>query len=175
MDTPLTTQDPTNSSAPLKNLTEIATGTDQINRIGRQVRLKSIHLRGNIEANTAGNPAQRVRLIVVATKNSEPDNAPVLQDVLQDGGNFDSFRNLNRARGFIPIVDRTFQVDQDDPRRYFNIYKKLNIRKQFNDNSGTYTSASQGYGDIYMWAICDEDNTNEPVIALMSRVRFVDN
>ena len=95
------------------SLVEIAQGTTEKTRIGRLVRVHSLHVRGQFELDstaTSGNASDRVRILFYVDKQCNGAAAAVT-DILE-AATIDHFRNLANSRRFYILLDKTINLNQ---------------------------------------------------------------
>ena len=151
--------------------TDCVQGTDNNERIGRQIKVLNCKVRCGVRYNAAGPASQLARMIVIQDYAAETStNIQSLNDVLQDSSNVRSFLKLDETRQNRVLYDKYIKLDAEHD------YKELNLnRKMASKISYTGTGAtSRGKGAILLFMITDAA-TNGPTYSMQSRVRFVDN
>lgn len=105
-------------------------------RVGRKIRMKSLHIRG--VSNLPATSNQNFRIIVVYDKqfNSFPVGGVTASDIMSQDI-FSGFHNEGNQDRFITIVDQIFYpIDSDvNMRTTFNIYRKLNLESVYTGNA----------------------------------------
>jgi len=99
----------TSSFGSLVHLTPIPQGTGDQERIGRNVRIKSVQVRVNMIApSTSANAPSQIRYMVVYDRQSN-GTSPTPNDVLGDGSaaQFLDYMNLSNQERFIILIDKT--------------------------------------------------------------------
>lgn len=173
------------------SLTATAQGDGESNRDGRQVRLLSCHLRGEVQFDPLDQAtpglAQCVRILVVLDKqtNGAQFNA---EDVLADPANADldvhAFRNLQYTQRFRVLKDFTVRQpaftavwDSDSTLKAgAQVPFKCNI--DLGNMPVTYTGTSAAIASIadnsiHVLAIASTTSTGSATLKYISRVRFV--
>lgn len=139
-----------------ESINKIAQGTNEVQRIGRVCKMKSIHWRlrcflPNTISATA--TTDTMRIILYLDKQANGLTATVT-DILESA-NFQSFRNLANSRRFKILCDKqvTLNVPSSDSTEYgrvsrnFQIHKKVNSQIEFNSTTGAMTEIrSNNYG-----------------------------
>lgn len=170
-----------NTTGEFTLLNALARGTDYDERVGRQVTVKSIQIKGVIQATpeTGTDQLQRVMIFV----DNDTDGAPPTgADLIQGFNNaFEDVynpRNLNNRDRFRVLYDRTFVMNKDtkDPcKRIFKYYKRLNQAVLFNaGNAGTEADIQKGAIWIFTYGTNAAGGTAGNA-GFSSRIRFIDN
>lgn len=176
-------------AADLSCLNAIAQGDGESNRDGRRCILKSVYVKGVLEASGVADaadpqPAKVVRVIMVLDRQT---NGVQLnsEDVLKDsaGSDVNSFTNLQHSGRFRIMYDRTFVIptgvvmadgantgSQQMGKVPFKIYRNLNIPVTFDGTTENIANITDN--SLHMLAICD-NATGIPKISYQARVRFV--
>ena len=173
------------------SLSALAQGDGESNRDGRQVRLLSVHMKGEVQFDpldqaTPGQ-AQCVRLLVVLDKqtNGAQLNA---EDVLLDPTNTDldvhAFRNLQYTQRFRVLKD--FVVRQPTPSAVWDgtstlkggVQVPFKVNIELGNMPVTYTGttaaiASIADNSIHVIAIASTTATGSATLKYISRLRFV--
>lgn len=171
-------------------------GTDYTNRIGRRIRLRSLYIRGHVNAENAELPittagvetlAQQARLIIVVDRQP---NATVfgITDLLVSA-RAESQLNLNNRDRFKVLVDKTYQIPNSvkatpaTPTSFIGnfggmfkvkVFKKLNLPVQFNSTNGG-TIADITSNAIYMvWIGINASGATDVNATVSTRIRFDD-
>lgn len=162
-------------------LNGVATGTDYTNRIGRKTTMKTLVIKGRVNAFDALCNDNLARLLVVYDKQSN-NSAPVITDVLTASTSIANI-NLNNRDRFSILVDKVFYTgsQQNTATQSFsgspsghaiNIYKRLNLECLFSGVDAT--AASIQTGSIYLFTIGDQTAGNGSSFSLCTRIRFQD-
>lgn len=160
-------------------LNGLVPGTGASQRIGKKVTLKSIQIRGAINAGALGvNPFSGFgRMFIIYDKQA---NAafPTIASILEQTSGTSPMNMDNRER-FLVLYDRQFALDQfgGNPSAQVKMYKKLNLTTVF--NAGTAgTVADITSGAVYVVFINENSyvttSTNSPIIRWYSRIRYED-
>lgn len=178
-------------------LNGIGTGTDQFNRIGKSVYMRTLTLTSTLlNAITAtSEPAHFIRLLLVQDNSPNGAGAPVIADFLREINNVGtatttalSMQNTNNRKRFKFIVDKlitippwnlgntnagnsaTLPADMNFKRTI-----KLNKRMQF---SGTATGIADIQTNALYWVTITDlakvPGTEPYVNVLQTRIEFVD-
>lgn len=100
--------DPTANS-----LCAIAQGDGESNRDGRQVTLKSLHVKGNIKH--LGTDGSTVRILIVQdtqTNGAQMNGKDLILDTTDTSARPFGFRNLEKVSRFKVLYDQTFSMNQ---------------------------------------------------------------
>ncbi|QGH72136.1 MAG: capsid protein [CRESS virus sp. ctbTJ1] len=165
---------PTNSGNIVSVQSLIAYGDAENNRNGNSIKVTSMLYRATATLGT-GATSTKYR-IMIFTDTSSAGAVPTVNTVLQapGGANPLILAPLNRNNGsrFHVLLDRTYILDQDDPKKHIQIFKKMNHHIHYLD--GTAAVTALGQGPIYIMHISDEA-TNYPTVDWNCRLRFLDN
>lgn len=151
---------------------------DQINqRGGRQVRFKSIQLKGTISRSSASTGVgDRLRIVVFIDKQanaSAPSFSDLFENVLGATPNVSTFRNLDNRKRFVILNDRVYNLDADDPSREYNYYRKLDMKTIYDDgNAGTIADITTN--SLYVMVVSNT-SVNPPQFNFAYRTRYIDN
>jgi len=151
-------------------------GTDIGTRVGRQITMKSVQIRGHIKANNA-NPGDLVFWAVVYDRQSN-GAYPNMSDVYTTDSLVPNFRNLNNRKrfkvlgsGYIKIPTATSLEGNIVP---FEFYRKLNHPTEYNaTNGGTIADITTG-SLLFMQRGYHVAGADDSSIVVYSRVRFSD-
>lgn len=170
---------------PPQLLNGIALGSENNNRIGRKVLLKSLYLRLFISkvAGTAQNYSFPVRILIVYDRQTN-GAAPALSDILSSatGAAVESPNNLNNVDRFYTCYDITREVQVTGGNStnytftgvYMTKYCKLNLPQTFKSSAGT-TVSDIATGSMYLFAIADSTAATAICsVAGIARLRFCD-
>lgn len=153
----------------------ITEGTDEQNRDGRSIRIKSLEFRWTLTPGVAAATQQHCRFIVV--RDNAPDGAvPALTDVLS-GALMTAFPNLLTKTGRFKIInDQVFSIPPtgsctDGFDR--TTFMKLDYHTEFNGTGATIASA--GMGAMYLYLFADAIVGNASTMYVSWRVRYYDN
>lgn len=165
-------------------LNGISQGSDNTNRIGRVMVMKSVHVRGIVSPVDSSTGNTLARLILVW--DSDTDGvAPTVTDILQTA-NSTSPMNLNNRGRFTVLANEEFFIGgisttatmsyaQSPSGAVFDRFVKLPGKGCRTINSGTgATVASIQQGAIWMVTIGDRGANDGGTFSVYSRVRFTD-
>jgi hypothetical protein len=164
--------------ATIQLLNGLNLGTDESNRIGRQITMKTVQLRGVVYAanTTVGQGA--IRTIIVldqeVPQSSSIGQTMLITDFLVSDG-LSNQLNLNNRKRFKVLMDRVDElsgctVNTGNPQtQVFNFYKKIDLTAEFNANSnGTITDFTKNA--IYLITYSVGLTVTVPVNNLNSRI-----
>lgn len=155
-------------------LNGIASGTTSNTRIGRSVNLSSILFRYFLQFQATSTGGGPVRILIVYDQQTN-GVAPTTLDVLATN-DYNSAMNLTNKDRFIILSDTlTPPISvQGDSCVSGTIYRKLNLKQQFNGNT------AGNVGDIVSGSIhvifgqTGTIGTAAPILSYSSRVRYTD-
>ncbi len=177
-DTPITT------TMVIQNLTVIAEGNGESERVGRKVTIKSVHIKGvmtMVEATSAANTTDKVFGMLV--QDTQTNGAAFAATDLLDTDVVTSFRNLANSKRFKILMKKTwlfkaggaapsgaafvFSQDQKD----VTINKKCNIEMEYDNSATTGVITSVRSNNIY-WVTQSSGGFVNSV--LTARIRYSD-
>lgn len=159
----------------------IQRGSDSKTRIGRNIIITSVMLRGRIilpKSTTAESASDRVRIIIFQD-NVCPQNDAKVTDLLETADEM-SFRAISRVDNFKFLYDKTFDlnasisgsattINTSKVSKTIEFFRTVNIPCQFNGNTGTQDDLVNA--NIGVMTIGQNGLAN---FKYVSRVRFVD-
>lgn len=150
----------------------MAKGTSDGQRVGQQVRFKSLQVRPRITINASATQTF-IRLIVFIDR--QPNAAtPALDDILENTtASLNSPLEVDYFRRFSVIWDKLFTVYTDKPIIIRKFFKRRDFRTRY-DASDAGTIADIATNSLYALWISSED-TNTPSISVYYRLRYIDN
>lgn len=166
---------------PVTSLMLLAQGSDAINRIGRKIWVKSLHLQGTITytpgMSTVG--SVNIFLYVIWDKQSNGAN-PSIADVF-DGSTCSAFRpNLGNKERFVVLHKMVQKMEStsgvsgafNQDRYYLDWYRKMNMPIMYDNTTGVLTSLTTN--NIFL--IAGTDATEDDLCAIdgFARIRFQD-
>ncbi len=164
----------TSISANALQITELVQGLDEDERIGRQIKLKSVMVQVNltIHATPATGGTTRVRVMMVQLWNAA-GTRPTSGNFMNDVTDIQSFNNLDQSRQYRILFNRIIVLDLvKRPEVSFKIYRKMNTRVSY--VAPTANAAGNGPGYIGLW-IFDDETSNHATFDVKSRIRYIDN
>lgn len=147
----------------LNNMTQ---GTDATERIGRQIRNKSLQWRMTLKINSSATTS-KVRLILL--KDTEPAVGTLALSDILTGGDMDAFKKFSERSRIVFLRDMTINLDQD-----FRPEVTLKGFLRMNDHS-MWDGSSNMLKGRYMFFCVSDEATNTPTIDSNFRLRFLDN
>lgn len=164
----------------------VGQGSDFVNRIGRQIVLKSVLLRATItpsEAGTTGNESLGDIARVMLVYDKQPNSAaglPAVTDILTTADVFSGI-NLNNRDRFVALMDKKYPmhpytavssaISTGAPiTRYIDKYKKLNHDTIFSGTGSTIGNIATGS----LLLVFISYVTGTSAYNVYSRVRFTD-
>ncbi len=164
------------------SLNLIAQGTDENERIGRKVTIKSVFIRFEVRLPTqtqGANASDVARIIVYQDKQANGAAATVLG--ILESANYQSFNNLTNRKRFRTLMDRTYDLvaaagggdgtteDYGQVIISDTLFKKVNIPIEFNATVGAITELNSN--NIGILTI---SRTGLAAYASKVRIRFTD-
>lgn len=157
------------TTAQIIDLTEIAEGTNNTERVGKSIRLKSLLQRGSARIDASAS-ASALRAIIVHDMDNT-GTAPSVTDILQSSSfvaNINLASSLGRWR---VLMDKTLNMSANGTQRVsWKRYIKLNHHVKY---SGSAANSNQK-GSLFLVLLSNE-STNGVNININTRVRFIDN
>lgn len=169
-------------------LNGVAQGTTQSTRLGNKIIMKSVQVNGILsldvlqDSSDAGESSYvRVFLVLDRQTNGAQLNG---EDVYSDGGGSDicSLRNLEFSDRFLVLAEEACTLDYTNSqtdgantasvagtKKYFTMFKNLNIPCQYKTNTATVTSVNDN--SLHILAFADNGGVN---LSWQSRVRYTD-
>lgn len=148
---------------------QITGGSDAVSRVGNEVELKSLYLKGGLQRN-AGASYSNVRIMLVHDKENT-GSIPAITDILESNSVFSLPKWDNRKR-FKLMKDVKLDFG-DNTMRDFSFYKNFGT-KGFKLEWTNTTSASTKNNALYLVLLSDEE-TNGVSFTWKARHVFIDN
>lgn len=168
-----------NSTGVVTLIATIPQGPDEINRLGRNILLKSYQMRGELQANSAGVQAMARVLLVY---DRQPNRALAgVADVLTSNTIY-AMKNLDNQDRFVILMDKLWSVigtttstSVESSQRAINKYMKLG-NLVANYQVGTTGAIGEiNTGALLLITMGDVvAGTTAPNFAVATRTRFVD-
>lgn len=160
------------STGAIYNLTKIATGDDMTDREGRSILLKSLLQRYTITLG-GGASSTFIRWMIIIDRDYL-GALPSVSDILQYSTVRSPLNILTQAGSrFKVLVDRVITVDSSGQRaKSVKIYKKLHHHAKY---KATTSADSSGLRGQLLFLLMSNESSNLPVVAGISRVRYIDN
>lgn len=161
----------------------IIQGTDNVERIGRQVRLKSFHFRGNLTMN--GTPSvQYCKMYIVIDKKHDASNTKFTLNSYINANEELSFRNINFHNRFHTLSQKVYTLSQTGSNRGVHIEEYIDFDKlpkdikpltktEFDGTGGTLGDIS-AY-PLYVILVSSASVGQEIDCRLKGRIRYIDN
>lgn len=149
----------------------IPQGTSGQERIGSDVTIKSMNIRGYFQKGSAATGATFVRMMVIqAMTDDSPTSATIFDAVPYTT----SFRNMDHTTDFRVVYDRVYKLTQDsNVGQYFRLnFNKFPARRVQWDETDT-TGANAQKGKIYV-LFTSEEPTNPASYTITTRLRYID-
>ncbi len=178
------TDTPITAAMVIQNLTVIAEGNGESQRVGRKVTIKSVHIKGVmtlIPATDAANTSDKVFGMLV--QDTQTNGAAFTALDLLDSNVVASFRNLANSSRFKVLYKKTFLFNAggaapsgaafvfSSSQRDVNINKKCNIVMEYDNSATTGVITSVRSNNVY-WVT---QSTNGVVNSVLTaRIRYSD-
>lgn len=168
------------SIAPLvQHLNQVAQGTGEDERIGREYTIGSINFRAVITPTDSSTSFSHVRLALIWDK--QPNGSlPLASHIFDDGGNPMGFAELDNKYRFKILCDKHYLMDRRSTsapeeltsknQHLVEFYKRLNIRVRHSGVTGTIDSIVNGA--LLLLVSCDAATGDGVDVNYSSRIRF---
>lgn len=148
------------------------------NRIGRNIVMKSVFIKGRIHSPPTMTGAGFLRYVIVYDRESN-GGIPAVTDIFKENAIW-TMQNLGNAYRFKVLADEKFQqpISPDDNEGIlFERYIKCNLPVRYVDGAGVGTYADIVEGSLWMVTWCGGTScaTLAPYMWLRARVRYEDN
>lgn len=138
-------------------------GPDYNQRIGNSVMAKSMHFRTSITKHSSAS-AQQVRIIIFRSLNEQRSN--LVTQYLQDN-NINSQKSVDHRFDTKTLYDRTFVLDEQNPKKIWNYKLKMNWPVHYDPTTGAVDR-----GAIGIIFISDENSANLPTLSPNGTARY---
>lgn len=162
-------------------IVRIASGTTSGNRVGRSIKLTKVHIQGDIISNSMGDDTQTFRMIIFRDMDGNgTDTEPITaggQDGLLASFNVNSYISITNRDRYQILYNKKFSWGDNavGQVRSFDLHFTQNMKIEFNDDSESWTTASIGKGELYLFIMNNDDTENDATIKLQYRLRYIDN
>jgi len=162
----------------------IEKGTEDYNRVGREVEMKSVEIRWSVSpVDSAAALQSNYRMMLVYDSSPDSAGAPSTAELLTASGNATSIElyNHDSKDRFLILYDRTFTqgsyLGNDGSHSLLKpgrLYKKLNLKVAFNSGAGTAATHFQT-GSLF-WCFTGDRSpvSTGSLMSFNSRVFFTD-
>lgn len=153
-------------------MTFVDQGTDRDERIGDIINLNSIHMKGYVQWNAAGNNGQIIKMWIIHDKQQIASTNPSFNDIF-DATNIVSTVERDVVRRFSVLGEYTFTQDTTKQILPFSIWKKFTKHRcEYNGVSGAATQK----GHLYLAYTSNRSSIqNPPILYMHNFVRYYDN
>lgn len=152
----------------------LATGSSASQRIGRQVNLKALLMKGWVSLASTSVGGSPIRILAVYDKQAN-GVAPVITDILL-ADSFTSPNNLSNRDRFVTIFDNYTEIIStgNNFSAAVNLFKQFDLEEMFNaGTAGDITDITSG--SIYVFAAQNSNiTTAAPTVSMRYRVRYTD-
>lgn len=168
----------TNSSAEASML-RIPEGNGEEERLGRQITLVNMNIRGKVSTAPDGNNnGDLVRVIFYQDKQT--NGAGVTPSEILESVNVLGFNNLSNKSRFRILSDEVFDMnyfssfgDTDRRVQYFSVYKNLNMKVEYSNDSTDGALATIRSNNINCLLVSENTGADSSV-EMQIRFRFTD-
>ncbi len=161
-----------NTTGSVINLTAIAQGDDLDNRQGRKIKLFSIRSMGSVRINASSTRSHGRFLIV--RDNLGSTTQPTIGDMFSSAAAFLAgelaLDDPQTNARFSVLYDKWYLLEQEQSIKRINHYQKIGSHVVY---TGT-ASTDEGKGNIYLMSASNE-STNDPIVAVSTVVKYIDN
>jgi len=153
------------------NMTTLAQGTDDNNRIGNSILLKDVILRFTVTINGMA-AFTNARIIFLVDKEYD-GTTPAVSDILETGVSNDYLATMNpdTTKRFVVIKDYLVSLSPTNSTFSTKLYKLFNIHTQYDGTTAVDASCKEN--QILMLTIADQP-TNLPDFEVNARFKFYD-
>lgn len=150
----------------------IPQGTTGQERVGSDVTLKSLNIRGYFQKGSAATGATFVRMMVIQAMT---DDSPTSATIFDATPYTTSFRNMDHTTDFRVMYDKIFKLTQDsNVGQYFRLNFNKFIAKRIQWDETDTTGANAQKGKLYV-LFTSEEPTNPASYTITTRIRYIDN
>lgn len=158
----------TSSTGSITNLAPITQDDTITGRDGNTIKLKSVYFKAVLLRHDSSTSTY-FRMCIFIDRANNDNTTPTITDIL-DTSSYLSALNLNNRKRFLVLFDKLVTLDSLTKKtKAFNIYKKLDFKTVFADNSAIPSS-----NGLYLLCLSSE-SSYAPSLVFTSRVRFLDN
>lgn len=158
-------------------LVPIPVGTGPSERIGRQVRVKSINAYLTVSKNSSNNSTETVRLLYVLDTQCN-GATPTVAEILASPAH-NSFRNMANTKRFVILRDHEINITSQtwdgtnfaSVSRQVNFFRKVNIPVEYDQTLNTGAITTIRSNNLIILAICQAGNGH---VAGTVRIRYDD-
>ena len=150
-------------------ITNMAQGLTVDTRIGNQIRVNSIELRGKVEWGALTSTVAIVRIVIVQDLQQVSDTTPTWATAFDLSQDVYSFPNVENLKRFKVISDEVISREVDKNFVYYQKKFKVNSLVRFNGTG----AADVQKNHFYMLAVSNV-LTNLPALQVSARVLYTD-
>jgi len=158
-----------NTTGTIVQLNQITGGSDAVQRVGNEIELKSLYLKGGIRRNAAAGYTNMRIMLVHDRENT--GSTPAITDILESASVF-SLANWDNRKRFRIMKDTKYNFG-DDTMKDYSFYKNFGTRG-FKLEWTTDVATACKSNVMYLVCISDEA-TNTPSFTWKARSVFIDN
>lgn len=146
-------------------------GTGGQERVGSDVTIKSLNIRGYFQKGSAATGATFVRMMVIQAMT---DDSPTSATIFDATPYTTSFRNMDHTSDYRVMYDRVYKLTQDsNVGQYFRLnFNKFKAKRVQWDETDT-TGANAQKGKLYV-LFTSEEPTNPASYTITTRLRYTD-
>lgn len=155
------------------SLVNIAVGTGPNERIGRQIKVKSINAYLTLQKNSSSYATDTIRIMLVLDTQCN-GTAPAITDILQTAS-VNSFRNMANSKRFVVLKDSEINITSATydgtnfatVHRQLEFFRKVNYSIEYDQNMSTGAISTIRSNNLFLVAL-----TNYASISVNGTVRI---
>ena len=141
------------------SLVNIAVGTGPNERIGRQIKVKSINAYLTLQKNSSSYACDTIRLMLVLDTQCN-GTAPAITDILQTAS-VNSFRNMANSKRFVVLKDSEINITSATHdgtnfatvHRQLQFFRKVNYSIEYDQNLNTGALSTIRSNNLFLVAL----------------------
>lgn len=163
---------PLSGTIQVQNLSNMANGTSDSQRIGNSILAKNIAIKYQIIGNYTSLAYNPIRMMLIADK-MQNGTAPTAAEIFETTSTYLSPLNKDQSDRFVVLKDQFIDVNQTSRTSAAGkFFKKLDFHIRYK-GSGAGTS-DQGPNTLYL-IVWTSVSVNAPTVNVYSRLNFTDN
>lgn len=164
---------PDNADFKVQHVIELTQGAGEDERIGNQVKLFSVQIRGRIVINASATQTfVRIALILDNAADGDYLNGSQIWNYVSSGVYIDAIRRSDYNTRIKVLTDRVYHLDSTNKKEvFFTIYKKLSAKVEF---SGTSSALSDIVKNNLMLYTVSNEPTNAPTVYFNTKLSYTD-
>lgn len=164
-----------NSTPIITLLTGVATGTDETNRDGRSILVKSVYMRGIVQRGAVDAIIRIILLIDKSPNGIMPVASDILLSATGPGWVVAPLNQDNAGSRFKIICDKTISLSSGTATtKELNVFRKLNHHAKYDGTSSAITDTTTGH--LFALFVCNTTAAGDAIsIQPTFRTMFYDN